>query len=526
MVSEIEYLTDTAGSKSQIGIEYCYRFRDQHPESHVIWIHASSFYRIDQAYKDIARKLDLHGHNDPNVDKFQLVSKELARDKHGPWLLVLDNADDTETFFPNTNLSMVGSEKAVPLFDCLPRSSKGLMLITTRDKRVGQRLADRKEAITVHLMTEAEAEQLLLSKAPQANNVDKIKVTELLELLECLPLAITQAAAYISENSITIEKYLTISCMEDSEIQDLLSEDLSDPRRDTRSHNSVIRTWKVSFDQIRIQKPRAAEILSFMAVLDRQGIPKTLLRRKDEGAAEFTTALGTLQAFYLITAEEGGASFEVHRLVQISTRRWLKLQGETDRLQEEALEILSAKFPSGDYKTWVTCESLSPHVEAVTRYEFKTDTRQLQRARLFHKISCYHRTQGQYDLAYKKALDAFSIQEGILDLEEPDTLASMTNLALVLALAGKYKAAEEMDRRVLELRETVLGLEHPHTLTTMSNLARVLHSQGRYEAADEMDRRVLELREKVLGLEHPDTLTSMNNIEGGLRSQGKYEAGD
>ena len=75
--------------KSQIAIEYCYRFRDQHPESHIFWIHASTIYRVDQAYKDIASKLCLPGWNDPNVDKFQLVSEWLSNDAHGHWLLVL-----------------------------------------------------------------------------------------------------------------------------------------------------------------------------------------------------------------------------------------------------------------------------------------------------------------------------------------------------------------------------------------------------------------------------------------------------
>src|SRR5436190_18408704 len=85
--------------KSQIAIEYCYRFQYQHPESHVFWIHASTVSRMDQAYKNIARRLCLPGWNDPKIDIFQLVSEWLSDDAHGPWLLVLDNADDMEIFF-------------------------------------------------------------------------------------------------------------------------------------------------------------------------------------------------------------------------------------------------------------------------------------------------------------------------------------------------------------------------------------------------------------------------------------------
>ena len=275
---------------------------------------------MDQAYKDIAKKLSIPGCGDPNVNIFQLVSDWLSDDAHGPWLLVLDNADDMEIFSNNANPSSVGSEETSPLVKYLPRSSNGLMLITTRDKRVGERLADREKAIMVSLMAGPESEALLWSKVADEDSWDKTKTSELLEVLGYLPLAITQAAAYISENDIPIEEYLEAFRANDSEIQDLLSEDPLDHRRDFESQSSVIRTWKVSFDQIRKQKPRAAEILSLMAFLDPQGIPKTLLRRDKERGVEFTTALGTLQAFSLVITENGGASFEIHRLVQVSTQ--------------------------------------------------------------------------------------------------------------------------------------------------------------------------------------------------------------
>ncbi|KAH0547852.1 hypothetical protein FGG08_000110 [Glutinoglossum americanum] len=465
--------------KSQIAIEYCYRFRERHPESHVFWIHASTIYRMDQAYKDIAKKLYLLNWNDSNVDTFQLVS-----------------------------------------------SSNGSILITTRDKRVGERLANREKVIIVSPTGMQEAMELLWSKVSQEDSLDKTKSRELLNVLGYLPLAITQAAAYISENSITVGEYLEIFSAEDSEIQDLLSEDLPDIRRDFESRNSVIRTWKVSFDQIRQQMPRAAEILSLMAVLDRQGIPKTLLHRDGERKTKFTTALGALIAFGLVIAEKGRASFEIHRLVQISVRRWLKLQGEMTKWQEEALNILTMAFPSCDYSTWAICEALSPHVQVVARYTFTSDSNLLKRAQLLHNMSSYDETQGRYNLAYEKGLDALFIRENTLGPEHPDTLMSMNNLAVVLSHQGKYETAEEMHRQVLELKEKVLGFEHPDTLMSVNNLGVVFRDQGKYKAAEEMHRQALELEEKVLGYEHPDTLMSISNLASVLQYQGKYEAAE
>jgi hypothetical protein len=175
-----------------------------------------------------------------------------------------------EIFFSTkSSLLLVSSEQTAPLINYLPHSSNGLTLIITRDKRIGERLASREKAIVVSPMAGPEAEALTWSKVVQGGNLNKTKSSELLKILGYLLLAITQAAAYISENSIMVGEYLEAFCAEDSEIQDLLSKDLLDLRRDFESQNSVIRTWKVSFNQIRKQMPLAAEILSLMAVLDR-----------------------------------------------------------------------------------------------------------------------------------------------------------------------------------------------------------------------------------------------------------------
>ncbi|KAI9769307.1 MAG: hypothetical protein M1839_003758 [Geoglossum umbratile] len=116
------------------------------------------------------------------------------------------------------------------------------------DKPVKERLAKREKAIVVLPMAVLQAEGLLWPKVCQEGSLDKAKASGLLKVLGYLPLAITQAAAYISENNTTIEGYLEAFYAEDSEMQGLLSEDLPDLKREVESQNSVVRTWKVSFD--------------------------------------------------------------------------------------------------------------------------------------------------------------------------------------------------------------------------------------------------------------------------------------
>jgi tetratricopeptide (TPR) repeat protein len=73
-------------------------------------------------------------------------------------------------------------------------------------------------------------------------------------------------------------------------------------------------------------------------------------------------------------------------------------------------------------------------------------------------------------------------------MEHPDTLTSVSNLALILQYQGKYEAAEEMNRRALEERKKMLKMEYLDTLTSVSNLALAFKYQGKYEKAEKINR--------------------------------------
>lgn len=71
----------------------------------------------------------------------------------------------------------------------------------------------------------------------------------------------------------------------------------------------------------------------------------------------------------------------------------------------------------------------------------------------------------------------------------------------------------------------LLGKENPYTLTSMNNLALVLNGQGKYKEAEEVNRWTLELKEMVLGREHLDTLMSIHNLVTVLGRQGQVPGG-
>ena len=437
--------------------------------------------------------------------------------------MVLDNADDIDTFFARPDSTVTESESTLPLKDYLPRSSRGLLLITTRDKRMSERLAGRQASIVVHRMSYPEAQELLKSQTERYDSLNTHDSETLLDALEYIPLAITQAAAFISQNYITLTKYMEMFCTNDSEVQDLLDEDLGDLRRDSESQNSIIRTWKLSFDLIREQKPRAAEMLSLMAVLDRQGIPENLLQNDTDRPVDITTALGTLQAFSLISAGGDGRGYELHRLVQLATRKWLEMQGTTRKWQEKALLVVADMFPNGNFETWKACESLSPHAEAVIQYRNTIETYPEQFSDLLRNVAYYNLQQGRYEIACKRGLAAYEVLERIFGLEHPSTLRSMNNLAQIYHKQARWDEAEKLQVQVIETRLRVLKAEHPDTLSSMNNLALTYQRQGRWDEAEKLQVQVMETSLRVFKAEYPHTLTSMNNLALTYQRQGRWD---
>jgi len=66
----------------------------------VFWAHTSNTARLEQSYWEIAEQVKVRGRKDAQADVFKLVHDWLRNEKNGPWLLVLDNADDDAVLSP------------------------------------------------------------------------------------------------------------------------------------------------------------------------------------------------------------------------------------------------------------------------------------------------------------------------------------------------------------------------------------------------------------------------------------------
>ena len=369
----------TPDSKSQIAIEYAYRLREKRPETSLFWVSANSAARFEQSYRRIAATAKIPGMEDPKSDVLDLVNQWLSGGENDAWLLILDSADDAELFF-GPLATQAGTDVESPrLSRYLPQTGTGSILITSRDHGMAFHLTGQNQVVQVGIMSKDDTFELLTKKLPEDPS-DKSVKEELISELDSVPLAITQASAYIRVHAprMTVAKYLQLLRHgEQNQIQ-LLSNNEADLRRDPEVPNSVIRTWQITFSQIKIQRPGAADLLSCMCMLDRQGIPEFLICQDGDQSLHFENAIGVLLQFSLVAEEREKHVFSIHRLVQLATRKWIETCGGSERFQEDALRLVYRQYPEGRYENWTTCEALEPHAQIILDNIYDSKDCQLQ----------------------------------------------------------------------------------------------------------------------------------------------------
>ena len=430
-------------------MEYAYRQKRTLQKLSVFWIHATNAARFVESFKRIASALDIPGRENPEIDILLIVRDYLEIKHRCDWLMIIDNVDDRSMFFEDE------SYKGKHLCEYVPQTSWGAILYTTRNREIGIDLDPVRNPIEVCSMNIEEARMLLGSKL-KAGSTESQQV-ELLEELVYLPLAISQAVAFMMKRRKSIGQYLDDYKRGDSTRLRLLNQKSLYHGREARPLESVITTWKISFESIKAESPRAANLLSVMSFFDRQSIPDSLLIMDDEEPMDFEESVEILNSFSLIARNERNDSSDMHRLVQVATRAWLlEDEGSAESTAAEALDLLSTRFPNGWYENWNTCSMLLPHADAVLgSFRERTDAHAASKAKLLLNTSSYLRRQGRFASAESRSAESKAIFERLHGLEHADTLAAIADYAMIIHKRGHFEEAVQLQRIVLEGREKV-----------------------------------------------------------------------
>ena len=63
--------------------------------------------------------------------------------------------------------------------------------------------------------------------------------------------------------------------------------------------------------------------------------------------------------------------FEMHRLVKLVMKYWLKLKDTCAGWERKALIRLEEEFPDPKFAVWPVCEAFCPHARLVAEYHFE-----------------------------------------------------------------------------------------------------------------------------------------------------------
>ncbi|CAI7622755.1 unnamed protein product [Penicillium pancosmium] len=543
--------------KTKLAIEYAHQVRQQSAETWVFWIHASNTARCEQSLRDLADRVKIPGRQVHNVNIFQLVGNWLQDEEIGKWVLVFDNIDDDELFRTPLTTSIEGqiniqsNTSAQPPMRYLLRSSSGSIIITSRNKRVALDIVNHKNVIEVEPLNQAEALDLLQKKLSTPAEYESL--VQLAQELEFMPLAIVQAAGYITHRSprCSVSQYLEKVQKSDREAVRVLNEEAGLLYRDWEAKNSILLTWQISFDYIRGRRPSATDLLSLMSFFDRQGITENILRAQqnrerrnssplqlfeecssdsdkdsksdDDADINFEDNIIMLNDFSLIMVGEDSKSFTMHRLVQLTVRTWLKTYDRLEYWKGQFIEKLFHEFPTGEYENWEICRSLFPHVKAAVSQLPESQISIQQWTELLYRGAWYAQESGHITEFREMASKSTKYRLKILGKESEETLDSTAILAEAYRSEGAWEKAEQLEVQVMETRKTKLGADHPSTLTSMANLASTYRNQGRWEEAEQIEVQVMETSKMKLGADHPSTLTSMANLASTYWNQGRWE---
>jgi tetratricopeptide (TPR) repeat protein len=513
--------------KTQVALQFVYSVKERWPEYSILWVPALSIESFEQACAGIAITLRIPYAAGGEEDVKELVQQHLSSSRAGRWLLVVDNADDADTFF--------GTEQSKGIIDYLPESETGIVVYTTRTLEVAG--LTRGDVIELGAMDREDAVAFLTKSLIRKDLLrNDATIKGLLDELTYLPLAIAQAAAYLNRNRMSVSRYLQLLRSTEQDVVALISREFRDDTRYKESANAVATTWVVSFSQIRERDAVAADLLAFISCLEWKAIPRSLLPRAHV-EWQIEEAIGTLCGYSFLarrgdsnSKEEGQEEeeeegireewYDLHRLVHLATRIWVSKHGDAAKVLDEAVRHVADVFPSDDYANRAIWRAYLPH--ALRMLGSGQEGSVQDKSELCLSVGRCLEVDGRIREAVKWLEESCRWRKA-LDEDDSDLLLSQHVLAMAYQADGQVQKAEELLEHVVAMREKTQAEEHPDRLASQHELAGAYEADGQVRKAVELLEHVVAVEEKTLAEEHPDRLASQQVLAGAYQADGQVQ---
>lgn len=503
--------------------------------------------------------LRVRGRQGAGADSWSLLRDWLRDSRHGDWLVILDNVDDAHVVLnaPGNGQSSNSRGRRIDFF---PSCDHGSVLITSRYRHVATKVVRDKAIIRIEALDEQRAQSLIVNKLQVKH--DQNDVVKLVQLLGCMPLALTQAATYINRRAprCTVPEYL--ARLDDDAInpKNVLEKEEDDTARDPEASNSIVKTLSISLAHISHNHKNAARLLSVMSFFDRQAIPMTVLQESviyskertktpsgaagafssttgatkvvtrtkhaTETAAALDDDLTTLTDYSFVSPCTDGETFEMHRLVQVTVQLWLR--HEKDQIADaknDFIDMMLLAFPIDEISDFATCRSLFPHAaRAIAISENDISSSVLKSQKLLALRCARHMLGiGRYDESERLAIGALSYFEQQTGPDRWQGVECMIVLALVKLYTNRLDGAEQDLVHVMQEARSAFGEKDDYTTSAMAHLGQTYMLQSRFEEAKNILELVLKLRTAKYGEDHEILRAPMMFLASAYRESGDLE---
>jgi tetratricopeptide (TPR) repeat protein len=302
------------------------------------------------------------------------------------------------------------------------------------------------------------------------------------------------AGSYISKT--TIVKYLELYNKSWIELHRTMKNRHDYPER------TIITTWQISFDEVKLRNEGAAKLLRLWGYLDNQElwfqllqwpgyerVAPSWLRKITATEISFLTTVDILLTYSLIERNDKSETYSMHAVVHDWIQASINEKNDESLLQIE-ITTIGLAVPPNDVRDSMTVQRrLLPHVIRWSQH--------------WGQVSDVQQT-----------------------LDKNAYLAGLHNLGDLYRNQGRLAEAEAMYERALVGKEKALGAEHASTLQTVNNLGLLYRNQGRLAEAEAMYERALAGFQKALGADHALTLQTVKNLQNLHKKQGRLSEAD
>jgi tetratricopeptide (TPR) repeat protein len=422
----------------------------------------------------------------PTDDAQRDAIRALRELEGGPQrVLILDNVEDEES-----------------VQEWIPKAGKCRTLITSRFAGWSPAVMTAR----VYVLEPEPARDLLLARAGLApNDENRDAANQLAEELGYLPLALEQAAAYITRTRCTLQQYRELYAHHRRELLE------RGALGSTQYPASVATTWHTTVARL---SPLAQDVLRLTAFLAPDSIPRELIAAAfaEESALAIGDVFGELADLSMISLDE--TVFSAHRLVQAIQRenmaeaeqaQWAAL---AVRVVDEALAEApgDSQLSPASPEFWRVNRLLEPHAAACAGHISSMGMVSPEAARLLRNAGRYlvaHGRDGEAEPLYRQNTD---ILRQAVGAHHPDYATSLGNLGLLLHRLDRPDEAEPMLRQTLQIDEDAHGPDHSDVAIDLHNLAALFADTGRADEAERLWLRAIAIMTAALGAGHPTTM--------------------